>query len=550
MFPRPVSARCTTTRSKLGGVFLWFLGFLAAMNPCAMATTAITVMPVTLELFRDGRKAGSTKIPAGREVTVLETRDGRVKISVSPIISGWVSLGAVKISQTEELQTSVAEDGEAATNPEQSAAIAEPAPPASTGGSGGGIGVGPSKLMVREGHNTKEQLAQPPDKCRGTLDTFSFQPKIVRGEDLKGSEASLRFYLISLRENKAKTAASSALRRVVIDGQSFSDKKKVYEPAVRRLKDIPVPEGDAPIEPIMHDNMKWKCSCCRDDKNGEYLGWYAELVSGDKVISKAQSSMDPRAAAALKSYLEKSPEMPEAPSAASGSLDGQQGKPLKARPYVLSIAGADITLQRWGTGDKAIIFFNHSGPMDQMVAQQIASFGGLFDQGYSVCAWDYPRGSPPFDKIEEVLGDAARGKRSGPLDFSGIASAVVEQVRSKCGVKDVVLVGNSLGAGIILWDRDKLSADPGTSLVLISPTEMFSPKPSKLEPLNNGIIIANENGDRFVETAQMKRWIAKNKYAEDLQPPLPSGHLILGQNLPFARVPGLIALKAETTDTP
>jgi len=551
MIRRPASVCCTTTGFKVVGVFFGISLVVAAMPPCTLAQTATTLAPVTLELTRDGQKVGSTRIPAGQEVQVLETKDGRVKISVSPVVSGWVSLGDVTMSQNEARQVFAVDDSGAVGSPEASAGTAEPPSSTIADKSKGGVRAPSSQLTVREEHTAREYPAHPPDKCRGTGHSFSFQPKIARGQDLEGSEASLRFYVVALRENKEKTAASSALRRVVIGGHSFTEKKKVYEPAVRLLKEVPVPAGDEPIEPITHSYTEAKCSCCRGDRGGEYLGWYAELVSGDQVISKAQSSLDPRATAALKSHLEKISEGTDAAAAvASGGLESQPRAPLEVRNYKLSVAGANVALRRWGAGDKAIIFFNHSGSMDQMVAQQITAFADLIEDGYSVCVWEYPRGFSPFDKIDDALDDAVRGRRSKPLDFSGVASAVVEQVRSKCGVKDVILVGNSLGAGIILWDHDTLSADGETRIVLISPTEMFSPKPSKLEPLKNGIMFANENRDSFVDSAAMKRWISKNKYAEDLQPPLPTGHLILGKNLSLARVPDLISLKAEAAGTP
>ncbi len=212
----------------------------------------------------------------------------------------------------------------------------------------------------------------------------------------------------------------------------------------------------------------------------------------------------------------------------------------------LSVTGQDVSFQRWGKGDKAIVFFNHTGPMNESIANEILAYGKLIRSGYSVFVWEYPKAASPFDKIDEVM---RFGKKAGPLDFSGVASAVVEQIRTKCGVKDVVLVGNSLGAGIVLWDYVKLAADPGVSFVLISPTELFSPAPATLGPLKNGVMVANEDSDPFVESPEVKKWIAQNKHAQPLQHPLPTeGHLILGDNLSSASASELIGLVPKPTN--
>ena len=210
-----------------------------------------------------------------------------------------------------------------------------------------------------------------------------------------------------------------------------------------------------------------------------------------------------------------------------------------AKTVMLSIQGQDVPFQRWGKGDKAIVFFNHTGPMNESVADEILAFRKLIESGYSVISWEYPKTASPFDKI----------KKDGPVDFSDVASAVVEQVRAKCGIKDVVLVGNSLGAGIVLWDYVKLSADTGVSFVLISPTERYSPALPTLGPLKNGVMVANEETDPFVKSPEVTKWIAENKYSQPLQHPLPTrGHLILGENLSSASAAELIGLATAPTN--
>lgn len=268
-------------------------------SPFAAGDQVVNAAEVTLDLVHNGKKAGSSKIPPGRNLSVIGTSDGRVKVEASPMLSGWVDEADLKLSASAVLKNEEATFGEAAG---ASTAVAAAAP--STGGPEPALAK-TSRIVVEETKTTEKIVAQPPSECRGTEHHFSFLPKITRGEDLAGKDAVLRFYLVELRENKEKTKSSGATRRVRMGGESFDMPKSVYEPAVRRLKDFPIPADDQDLKPIKKTHMEGECSCCRDLRNGEMLGWYAELSDGEKVVGKAQSSMDQKALAALQEHLAK-----------------------------------------------------------------------------------------------------------------------------------------------------------------------------------------------------------------------------------------------------
>ena len=160
-----------------------------------------------------------------------------------------------------------------------------------------------SRIVVEENQTTEKIVAEAPSKCRGTEHYFSYQPEFARGQDFAGGSAVLRFYLVELRENKEKTKSSGATRRITVQGHSFETSKPVYEPVVRQLKDSPLAGDDTDLPPIKRKYMEWACSCCRDLKGGEILGWYAEVSDGQKVVCKAQSSMNQKALAALQEHL-------------------------------------------------------------------------------------------------------------------------------------------------------------------------------------------------------------------------------------------------------
>jgi hypothetical protein len=261
----------------------------------AAGDKAVTLSAVTLDIVQNGRKAGSTKVPPGRSVDIVEVREGRAKVAAAPFLSGWVAFS--------DLKTVAAGPVPAAKDQVE---IAGDAPPPA--------GLRPetqtqstrkqaSRIDIKETRTSNEIVGEGESRCRGIEHSVSFVPTLTRGSDLEGKEAVLRFYLIVMQEDKEKTESSKAERRVVIDGDSFKMKKTFYKPAVRRLKDIALPPESESLEPIEHSYMEGQCSCCRDLRHGELVGWYAELLDGAKVVSKTQSSLDKKASEALESSL-------------------------------------------------------------------------------------------------------------------------------------------------------------------------------------------------------------------------------------------------------
>jgi hypothetical protein len=58
-----------------------------------------TKSDVVLDVIREGKKIGSTKIPAGREVLVIEEKDSRFNIAAGPLLSGWVNGDVLHLDQ-------------------------------------------------------------------------------------------------------------------------------------------------------------------------------------------------------------------------------------------------------------------------------------------------------------------------------------------------------------------------------------------------------------------------------------------------------------------
>jgi pimeloyl-ACP methyl ester carboxylesterase len=205
--------------------------------------------------------------------------------------------------------------------------------------------------------------------------------------------------------------------------------------------------------------------------------------------------------------------------------------PIPSAPTTLQIKVASkvAKVDRWGTGDKALVFFSHTGPMNESVVASINSYAPLFTAGYSLFLWSYPNGKP-FSESQKALQAWMKGEDS-KVNFAGVATEVVDGIRAQTDIKEFLLVGDSLGAGILLADYAKLSAGGNVRLVLISPTEPFSPEPRNLPPLKNSLLLANGKGDDFVRSPGFAKWIEEQRTAETITGKIPPGHLILGENL-------------------
>lgn len=164
----------------------------------------------------------------------------------------------------------------------------------------------------------------------------------------------------------------------------------------------------------------------------------------------------------------------------------------------ISVAGVQVPVTRIGTGPVGIIVFPHSGSREMVkYIQQNRKWLGDLTEKCSLFLWEYPS-SAPFDKVEPTIQAYRGGDLSAKLPLPGIAEGVVEQVKKASGLNQFLLIGNSLGAGIILQDYAALVSDKSLSFLLVSPTESFMPLPEKIPTLERTVLIGSkglETGD-------------------------------------------------------
>jgi hypothetical protein len=238
---------------------------------------------------------------------------------------------------------------------------------------------------------------------------------------------------------------------------------------------------------------------------------------------------------------------------------------IKNGTFNIQVADADVTVQRYGTGPKAVIFFGYAPfEMEENLKRAYgAQFADLVGTEYSMFLWTYPTEKPPYSEVAALVEafdnrfDPNEAFIFDPLDFAGQATSVVEQIltATRLDREEATLVGNSFGAGVLLEDFDALTAEnEKPRFVLISPSELFLPEqPPDQLPLPRTILIADTKHDGYLVSKEVRDYIAQrtsgplppdyNPVDEDFNP-----HFIIGEEpTSLAYVFGLIDLLDRPT---
>jgi len=215
--------------------------------------------------------------------------------------------------------------------------------------------------------------------------------------------------------------------------------------------------------------------------------------------------------------------------------------------FTISVAGTPVSVERWGTGPKAIVFFGYIPfTLEEDLKNNFAAqFEELLGSEYSMFLWTYPEEAAPysgaFSSLDSFYNEFYNEippliPLANRIDFSGQASSVVQQIRAATSLTDICLVGNSFGAGLILWDFDTLAMDANVRFVLISPSELFMPfTPPAANPLPRTVLVA----DAWYDFPLLFTDDAYEYIRDRTTGPLPPGyvsnpftaHFIIGQNL-------------------
>lgn len=186
----------------------------------------------------------------------------------------------------------------------------------------------------------------------------------------------------------------------------------------------------------------------------------------------------------------------------------------------MTICGVQTKVERVGNGPVGVIFFGHTGwdSIITTIVDGIGEFDGLLPEETSFFLWEYPH-EGPFKEISRALDKYDKGdtEKFRP-DFKGLASNIVSQISQQTGIKEFLLVGNSLGAGVLLWDYPELVKDSSLKFLLISPTEPFMPLVPDLVKLQRTMLLTGvedptgqkEFPDSYMKGKDACRWAKAN----------------------------------------
>lgn len=244
------------------------------------------------------------------------------------------------------------------------------------------------------------------------------------------------------------------------------------------------------------------------------------------------------------------------PEARPGSV-GEGKKPATwevPRRFDVSIAGYTEPVTRIGDGRRGVVFFSHPDTnwAQHMLRANTEHFRAATGGEASLFIFEYPE-IIVRRLVGKMLALYLEGDETARIDATGLAARVVEQIREITGMEELLLVGHSMGAGLLLADYAELARDERNSFLLISPMELFLPEESTPGAPVRTTLLANEDSDPFVQSAAWRRWIAAHKNRpvmealevsrdrdDPLAVPLSSGHLTVGDQIDAALLARLV----------
>ncbi len=216
-----------------------------------------------------------------------------------------------------------------------------------------------------------------------------------------------------------------------------------------------------------------------------------------------------------------------------GQTDRKKGPPVKRTIHLTS---GTVKIDLWGEAKRSVVFFNHSGPMKESIDRNMAAYQEILESGWSIVTWNYPK-EGGFNEVAPTIQKWVQGGTPSLL-LKGYTPAVVKELSSQAGIEEFVLVGNSLGAGVVMSDAGDLSA---CRVLLISPTEMFLPPMDALKAVKSVTVVGHNTNDRFLRSKELHEWIQSHHAPTELWKDLPNEHLILGENLSHQRLAQILS---------
>jgi hypothetical protein len=489
--------------------------FLATLSLQAQ-TRAKLLEPVPVPIIQNGQHVGTGQARAGTIVQILKQNGDTVEIQ-TPL--GRSHINTYKIQLLEENLASIPDSLPqpiAASNLNHSQTIASQKPQRSR------IEIKEKKEIVPKKYS---------NRCREHALRTEFIPSLQRGLDIMDKQVYFRFYIITneWQLDEYKYPRGRWDRNVLVQ-KDRTQKRLPWEiqdgniRAIPRLQFSEIVKPDQLIQGVGNFTKILDSCVCQKIADmpveNEFIGWYAELVSDEKVIMAEQSSDDPR----ILESVRKNPE-------------------IKMEKMEIQVSGVPTLIIRLGSGPIGVVFFpSRSSPLIDIIPHGAELYRGLLPEKCSFFVLQHPK-LPIYEELSSAMKLYERGdKDKFRPNLSGIANQVVDEIHSKTGIQEWLLVGNSFGAGLILWDFDKFAADSKKSFLLFSPTEVFMPPISSLiKKLPRTMLLTayvkpnppEKHIDYYVQNGEAIRWMATNRNDRILKliPEYKTGHKIVGQDI-------------------
>jgi pimeloyl-ACP methyl ester carboxylesterase len=227
----------------------------------------------------------------------------------------------------------------------------------------------------------------------------------------------------------------------------------------------------------------------------------------------------------------------------------------------VTIAGIGDRVSRMGDGSTGVVVFapHHARNIKILLRAEVQLLREVTGGETSLFVFSYPD-FLGHQLLPRVLRSYLRGRHEARADLRGLASSLVAQIREQTGLEQLLLVGNSFGASMLLADYADLARDERNSFLLISPMEACLPPTEKIGPLVRTTLLANEATDPFTQGGETRGWLAANKdrrvlsaleqardRSDPMVPPLDTGHLVLGDQIDSRLLFRLVAWRLGMT---
>jgi hypothetical protein len=281
-------------------------------NPQSQQKAKI-LSPVKLNIVSQGKAIGSAVLNPGKEVNIVETLDNKVKISSAGFAEGWVTKDQIEVidlvaptastnansqpkttSNVDNINTAntvntVNTDEkqnptDIANSPLQTESVIDSVANKNSNET--------TSITIEEKAQTEALERQTGmGRCHGDKTTTTFIPSITLGKDAQNNKTKVKVYAIVENKNETGKPIEGFPEEIEVKLLKESNSAQKYGLA------------DNTNTTFITGYNNWKCACCKDRKCNLLKGYYAEVLSNNKVIASTHSNLQKEYKEKLEEFL-------------------------------------------------------------------------------------------------------------------------------------------------------------------------------------------------------------------------------------------------------